>query len=219
LAKFFFLTAFELALFISQLDSKDVSDIRRRLLQQNRTWRIPERRVRKFVKRQTCQGYDTDSVFTETDDAVSVTSVRDRVLGMVKETGRFLGSTQTTQSVIDTVPVFEIDTTRSLLSQMGVEFDAADNGSHDVVLSPIQETPSKSVGMDAFSPSADNETPSFSFNTPTGRVVLAERFYNAVSEERKENGSHGNETLDMYKDDNDGKKERRCGVCDGCAVM
>jgi hypothetical protein len=214
----FFLTAFALGLFLSQLDSQDVNDIRRRLLQQNRTWRIPERRVRKFVKRQTCQGYDTESVYTE-DDAVSVTSVRDRVLGMMRETGKFLGSSHTTEPATDNVPVFEIETTRSLLSQMGVEFDSADNGNHDVFLSPIRETPSKSVGTDALSPAADNETPSRSFHTPTGKVVLAERFYDAVSEERTENGSHGNETLDMYKDDNDGRKERRCGVCDGCVVM
>jgi hypothetical protein len=214
-----FLTPFALGLFFLQFDSRGVNDIRRRLLQQNRTWRIPERRVRKFVKRQTCQGYDTDSVFTE-DDAVSVTSVRDRVLGMVKETGRFLGSTQTTYVATGTAPVFEIETTRSLLSQMGVQFDSPDNGNHDVFLSPIRETPSKSTGTDAFSPAADNNnTPSSSFDTPTGRVVLAERFYDAVSEEKKENGSYGDETLDMYKDDNDGRKERRCGVCDGCAVM
>jgi hypothetical protein len=219
---------------IFKIDSLESDDVRRYLLAKHRTWRIPERRVRKFVKRQT--GNDTDSVMTE-DSTMSVTSVRSRsVMGAVGDAaGRLFGTSVRRRKrwETDVVPVFEIQTTRSLLSQLGTEFEIPETEDDDV-LSPIREaqTPLYTLDTNPISPDDANRTVASDLDTP--RVVLAERFLfddndNEKEAISKENGattaaitpaesSTNGAFRDLYHDDNDGKRDNRC-VCEGCIIV
>jgi hypothetical protein len=175
-------------------------------MKQNRTWRIPERRVRKFVKRQTQTPLTprTGSMGTEDDDNRSVSSVRNRFKGMMKGAGRIFGSGKAT-SVVDEVPVFEIQTTKSLLPSINL----AESTEEELLPpTPGDNTPKH----EPLSQITAAEVPKVEVGTESTDAETSE------IDEVKDRDLPADESL-IYKDDNDGKKDCPCVPCEGCIVM
>ena len=191
------------SLLVKNPHSDDAKKARAYILRLHPTWKIPERRVQKFVKKQQVHSKcDRDG---EQDDQ-SVSSVTRRVKGMMKkilvfhkplphvgggtESSSSPGSITNATTELDEVPpIKEIHATSFLLPP--ASFEDTSVGDEDV-LSPIKET-NKAVDVDE--------------NDPVLNV-----------NDEKEKGIPLDEVM-VYKDDNDGKKDRCCAPCEGCIVM
>lgn len=209
----------------AQNKNPDVKDVRAFLMKENRSWRVPERRVQKFVKRQTHPSSNTTATTsTEDDDVKSISSVKGRVKGMLKGAGRIFGSAKAKKSAVEAVPVFEIRTTMPLLPPM---IDIERTESTEEELLPPTPTPerTKSTKEKLLPPTS---TPERTKNTkeiltppaPTPDATLGTEVTKTEVSEIDEitHRELPDESL-IYKDDNDGKKDRPCAPCEGCIVM
>jgi hypothetical protein len=193
--------------------------VREFLIKENKSWSVPERRVRKFVKRQSQLPLTANSS-TEDDDNRSKSSsvVKSRVKGMMKGAGRIFGSGHK-KSAVDEVPVFEIRTsTSSVLSPFDRE--RAESIEDDPLTPPYTSNrqPAQTPGgkdMDSrFSERVDRELPADGVDRePPADGVDREPPADGVDRDLP-----ADESL-VYKDDNDGKKDRRCAPCEGCIVL
>lgn len=167
-------------------------------MNENTTWLVPERRIRKFVKRQAQSNVTTPSDTSATaEDDKSVSSVRSRVKGI---TGRIFGSSKK-KSAMDTVPVSEIQTTTpSLLSTLAIA--CAESTDEEVIPPP---TPEPEVQV-------PTQGKDFTEASETEEVMDQMLADNLMEDDEPA------ETL-FYKDDNDGKKGGPCSPCDGCVIM
>jgi hypothetical protein len=162
-------------------------------------WRVPERRVRKFFKRQSKEASSVaaSSVYDD-DEETSVNSVPKRVRNFA---GRLFGGRRKNENNTDhqaasrqIPPILEIgeDTTiNPLISPLG--FAPISEGDQLLDAARFPEPEPESEPEPKTEPHVVGEE-----STIAGKSVA-------------------NDTL--YKDDNDGKKERGlCAPCEGCVV-
>lgn len=236
-----------IANFLREHKNPDDKEVRAFIMKEHRTWRVPERRVRKFVKRQThasntpvtsrgsTGGGDEDSV-------VSSSSVSRRVKGIVKGAGRLFGRKKA-QGELDNIPIMEIQTTMpKLLSPITHE----ESTEEELLLppTPVSKTQNPESGKDDLTETEATDAEATVAEVMDAKVTNAEateeyevtdQMFNtrAVEEslinkdeatekhevtDREVNLSAVDESL-IYKDDNDGKKDRPCAPCEGCIIM
>jgi hypothetical protein len=207
----------------------DTKKVRDHILRRHPTWKIPERRVKKFVKKQQLQQFNQSSD-PHPDDDQSVSSVTRRVKGMVRKILVFRKTPPTPTKIGNTnhnhnkpasspssssanstadyseAPIQEIHAT-SLLPASSAS-DAS--GTDDELEAPSPERKStKSVEGDDDDDDDDDEQPAV-------EVVDEDE---AADRQQQEGKALPLDEMMVYKDDNDGKKGGCCAPCEGCIMM
>ena len=181
-----------------------MKDIRAIIMKHHRDWRLPERRVAKFVKRQQ----QSVMPWEQTDDELSKSSsgssmkraARNAMNSAVKGTGRGLkkvltfGRSGKKDSVDDgstvhtggsSTPPSEITTDRQMPQE-------------EPPVSPLEGSDSSKDRLQLFRPSnAGSGGETFKVTGIASRSA----------------------TLNAYEDDNDGKKDGFCQPCEGCNIL
>jgi len=182
----------------------DAKKARDYLLKQHPTWRVPERRVKKFVKKQAKSDLKTATSVDGAgvpDDDQSVSSVTRRVKSMVKK-----------------IFVFKKLAAGGAGGKLSPTSAAAASAHTADPEAPMKEIHTSSLLL---SPSADSvESADPQVLPPTPEKQKVEAVEGAVEDEaeQEEKGLPLDEAV-VYKDDNDGKKGGCCAPCEGCIVM
>ena len=206
-------------------NSEDAKKARDYILGRHPTWKIPERRVQKFLKKQQVQNQNDRD---EPDD-YSVSSVTRRVKGMVKKILVFHKPTTTTTTTWPQPPLVNGGGTAASSSS------SPTTAEEPTTMDEAQQPPIKEIHAASLSmllPPADFEDTSvgdddlLSPSSACAREMESDNVVKVADDnqpvlkvgDEKENGIPMDEVM-VYKDDNDGTKDRCCAPCEGCTVM
>jgi hypothetical protein len=235
--------------FISQYEHAKPAQVRIHLLEEHKHWKVPERRVAKFVKRQKRApgtAVDDESAAMSTmSTASSVSRVSQRAKSMAKGVGRILhiGGRSKNKGGEESAPPVS-----SLLGEMSPSDDGVSEVHEDDPLDPmffsspvLTPTPMKDIKQ-ALSPKEEiKEAQPDDSEAPTEFVTALESVEEAAEAEVKGRSlSFADENDDLadaevkglalafadvddglaFTDENDGKKEGGlCQPCEGCNIL
>jgi hypothetical protein len=165
------------------------------------SWRVPERRVRKFFKRQSKEASSVaaDSVFDD-DEETSVNSVPKRVRNLA---GRLFGGRRKNLN--------NNNDHNAISRQIPPILEIGEDIAINPMVSPLK-LPQTSDGDQLLIPARFPE-PESEPDPETEPNIVTEESTTIVEKSVVNDES-------LYKDDNDGKKERGpCAPCEGCVVI